>query len=215
MKTIIIIVIGLLAVFSNLLLSCLRQFPVGSQSQPQPHPVVVKSQGPTIERLERLSHLVTSRVFVVDVLIGEGEGCRGAWLIRGDALLAVDLKHTQITEKNDESRKATITLPQPGILQPRVDHEKTKTWEVSRMTWLPWNANQDRLRDEVMLQAQRLVTQAAGSKENVEQAKKAAESIIRALYDEVGWNVKVIWAEKPIAQVTSDATAVNAGTSRR
>ena len=45
--------------------------------------VVVTSQGPTIERLERLSHLVTTRVYVADVLIGEGDGCRGAWLIPG------------------------------------------------------------------------------------------------------------------------------------
>ena len=53
--------------------------------------VVVHSQGPTVERLERLSHLVTTRVYIVDVLIGEGEGCRGAWLIKGDACVAVNL----------------------------------------------------------------------------------------------------------------------------
>jgi hypothetical protein len=40
-------------------------------------PVIVHSQGPTVERLERLSHLVTTRVYVADVLTGEGEGCRG------------------------------------------------------------------------------------------------------------------------------------------
>jgi hypothetical protein len=65
------------------------------------------------------------------------------------------------------------------------------------MTWLPWNANQDRLRDEVMLQAQRLVAQAAGSKENIEQAKRAAETIIAALYEHVGWDVQIGWAGTP------------------
>ena len=53
--------------------------------------MTIQSQGPTIQRLERLSRLVTTRAVVADVLVGEGEGCRGSWLIRGDALIGVDL----------------------------------------------------------------------------------------------------------------------------
>ena len=158
-----------------------------------PAPTVVHSQGPTVERLERLSHLVTTRVHVVDVLIGEGEGCRGAWLIKGDALVAVNLGRAQITEKNEATKQALIVLPLPEVLQPRVDHERTKTWEVRRMVWLPWNANLDRLRDEVMLQAQQLVAQAAGSAENLQQARTAAATIVTAFYEEVGWQVRVTW----------------------
>ena len=154
---------------------------------------IVRSQGPTVERLERLSHLVTARVHVVDVLIGEGEGCRGAWLVKGDALVAIDLGRAQIAEKNDETKQAQIVLPLPEVLQPRVDHERTKTWEVRRMVWLPWNANQDRLRDEVMLQAQQLVAQAAGSDENLQQARTSAATIVTAFYEEVGWKVRVTW----------------------
>ena len=118
-----------------------------------PAPVVVHSQGPTIERLERLSHLVTMRVQVADVLVGEGEGCRGAWLIKGDALVGVNLGRARIAEKDETTKQALIVLPPPEVLQPRVDHRRSRTWEVRRMAWLPWNADQDRLRDEVMLQA--------------------------------------------------------------
>jgi hypothetical protein len=64
------------------------------------------------------------------------------------------------------------------------------------MAWLPWNSDQDKVRDAVMLQAQRLVGQAAGSKENIDQAKMAAEVIIRSFYGEVGWEVKVAWASE-------------------
>ena len=192
MRTI-ILVLGLLFVFAGLLVFGL---PYLHFDYPAP-PVVVKSQGPTVERLERLSHLVTSRVYVADVLVGEGEGCRGAWLIRGDALIAVNLNRARITEKVEDARTATILLPPPDVLQPRVDHERTKTWEVRRMVWLPCNADGDKLRDEVMLQAQRLVTQAAGSKENIEQAKRATEAIIRAFYEEVGWHVAVAWEGPP------------------
>jgi hypothetical protein len=158
-------------------------------------PVIIQSQGPTVERLEQLSHLVATRVSIADVLVGEGEGCRGAWLIRGDALIAVNLGRAKVSEKDDHEKKATIVLPQPEILQPRVDHDRTKTWEVRRMAWLPWNADQDRLRDSVMAQAQQLVAQAAGSSENLQQAKTSAAAILKAFYAEVGWQVAITWAD--------------------
>ncbi len=163
-------------------------------------PVTVRSQGPTIERLERLNQLVTTRVSVADVLVGEGEGCRGAWLIRGDALIAVNLSQARITARHEDTKQATIVLPQPVVLQPRVDHRHTRTWEVRRMAWLSWNADQDRLRDTVMLQAQQLVAQAAGSAENIQQARIAAETILKALYAEVGWDVQVTWEKDPLAK---------------
>jgi hypothetical protein len=79
-----------------------------SHPQARSAPISVQSQGPTIQGLERLAHLVTSRVSIADVLVGEGEGCRGAWLIRGDALLGVDLSRAQILDNDEEARRATI-----------------------------------------------------------------------------------------------------------
>jgi 8-oxo-dGTP pyrophosphatase MutT (NUDIX family) len=61
------------------------------------------------------------------------------------------------------------------------------------MVWLPWSADQDKLRDAVMLQSQQLVAQAAGSADSIQQARIAAEAIIREFYEEVGWQVKVTW----------------------
>jgi 8-oxo-dGTP pyrophosphatase MutT (NUDIX family) len=127
------------------------------------------------------------------VLVGEREGCRGVWLIRGDALLGVHLNRAQILDKDEEARRAMVRIPPPEVMQARVDHQRTRTWQVSRMTWLPWNGDQDKLRDNVTLQAQQLVAQAAGSAENIQQAKMAAEAIIREFYEEVGWQFTVIW----------------------
>ena len=187
MKTV-ILAIGLLAVFAGILI-CLRQF-----CAEKPPPIVVTSQGPTIERLERVSTLVASRVYVADVLIGEGSGCRGAFLIRGDALLAIPLD--KAGDRQGRVRKAcTIRLPPPEVLQARVDHSRTKTWEVKTTTWIPFGTDQDALRDEVMHQAQLMVAQAAGSKENIEQAKRSAEAIIGALYEHVGSTVQTVWQE--------------------
>ena len=108
--------------------------------------VTIVSQNPTIERLERLSHLVTMRVYLADVLTAEAEGHRGAWLIRGDGLIAVNLARASIVVKDDQTKQAVIRLPTPEVLQARVDHTRTRTWEVRKTTWVPWRGDQDRVR---------------------------------------------------------------------
>ena len=89
-----------------------------------PKPPAFVSQGPTVERLEQLNHLVTMRVYIADVLTAEADGHRGAWLIRGDALLGLNLGRAKILDKNEEAKRATLCLPQPEVLQCRVDHEQ-------------------------------------------------------------------------------------------
>ena len=160
---------------------------------PERKPVTVVSSGPTIERLEKLSHLVTMRAFIADVLIGEGEGCRGAWLIKGDAIIGINLSRARIIKKDEEARRAVIQLPLPELIQARVDHERTRTWEVRKTTWIPWGGDQDKLRDYVMGEAQKLVAQAAASHDNISQAKTGAETLIRNFFAEVGWEVTVTW----------------------
>jgi hypothetical protein len=149
-------------------------------------PVAVYSQGPTVERLEQLAQLVSMKVYVADVLTGAGDGCKGAWLIGGDGLIGVDLARARIIEKDEAGRRATIVLPQPTVLQSRVDHTRTKTWEEKRTTWVPWSGDQDQLRDQVMLRAQELVAHAAASEENFARARATTEALAKASYWEVG-----------------------------
>jgi len=118
----------------------------------------------------------------------------------GCSLIGVDLSRAEILDKDYEARRATIRLPPPEVMQARVDHQRTKTWQVSRMAWLPWNADQDGLRDSVMLQAQQLVAQAAGSAESIQQAKAAAAAIIAGFFNEVGWRVEVTWAAEAVGR---------------
>lgn len=186
MKTCVFVALGLLV--AVMLMAIIRWWPIRQRKSG-----TILSQGPTIERLERLSHLVTMRVYVADVLTAEAEGHRGAWLIRGDGLIAVNLARASITAKDDQAKQAVIRLPPPEVLQARVDHTRTRTWEVRKTTWVPWRGDQDKLRDCVMLHAQRLVAHTAGSPENLGQAKAAAEAIIRSFYEEFGWRVRVVW----------------------
>ena len=168
-------------------------------------PPIITSQGPTVEKLEKLSQLVTTRVQIADVLVGEGQGCRGSWLIKGDALLAVNMAQAKVTDKHEDAKQATIILPEPQVLQPRVNHERTRTWSVERVAWLPWNADQDALRDAVYAEGQKLVAHTAASAENIQAAKIAAETILKSLYSEVGWSLVVKWssADSPKAAMVA------------
>ena len=157
--------------------------------------VVVTSQGPTVERLKKLAQLVTLNVSVADVLVGEGKGCRGSWLIKGDALIGIDLNNAEIVSKNDETKQATIRLPRPRVIQARVDHGRTRTWNVARLHWYTIGWDSDALRDAVMKQAQELVQHAAENESNLLQAQIHAEEIIKSFYSEVGWSVTVKWQD--------------------
>jgi len=160
----------------------------------QPVPTVVRSIGPTVTQFERIGELTTTRVHVTDVLSAEGEGYRGSWLIKGDALLSCDMSQAKIVKVDVDKRKATIKLPPLRVISARVDHDKTKTWSVEKTTWLPWRwGDQGVMRDAAMFHAQKLVETAAGSERHLGPAKAQAELLIRQMYDFVEWKVAVEW----------------------
>lgn len=86
---------------------------------------------------------------MADILVAEGNACRGSWLLKGDSCLSIDMGKARIIDKQEETKQATIVLPDPQVLAPRIDHSRTRTWSVKRVAWLPWSADQDALRDAV------------------------------------------------------------------
>jgi hypothetical protein len=165
---------------------------------PPAPPIAVKSLGPTVRQLERMGQLATMRVVVTDVLSAEGDGYRGVWLIKGDALLSCDLARARIVARDDEKRTAKVWLPTPQVLSPRVDHEKTRTWSVAKATWIPWRwGDQDVFRDSAMFHAQKLVAAAATSGDYVGQAKAQTDLLIQKTYHLVGWTITIEWESVP------------------
>jgi hypothetical protein len=151
------------------------------------------SSGPTITQLDPLRELVVTKISVSDILTARDSGYSGFWLIKGDALLSVDLKRSEIVDVDKAQRTATIRLPDPQVISPRVDFEKTKTWDIKSVSWIPWRGDEDEMRDKAMFHAQRLVEFAASSDESMKQAKAHAEMAITAAYQMVDWQVKVEW----------------------
>jgi len=146
----------------------------------------------SVEKLEKLSHLVSLKVHVADVLRAESGRISGAWLIKGDALIAVDMGKAEIPTQDSTSRTATILLPQPEVMQPRVDHSRTVTYDVKTGLFSSGRA-ESRIRDDAMKQAQILVETAARSEENLQLAREGTEKLLIAFFEQLDWRVKIEW----------------------
>jgi hypothetical protein len=167
---------------------------LGKSRAVPPAPPKVHSMAPTVIQLEKIGELTTTRVHVTDVLWAEGEGYRGSWLISGDALLSCDVSKTTVMDVDPVAHTATIRLAPLRVISSRVDHSKTKTWNVEKTTWLPWKlGDQGAMRDAAMYHAQKLIETAAGSERHLGPAKAQAELLIRQMYDFVEWKVVVEW----------------------
>ena len=145
-----------------------------------------------IDRLEELSELVTLRVQVSDVLCAEAKGVRAAFLVAGDAVISVDMGLAQVANRDDAARTATLLLPAPAVLNARVDHRRTLTYDVRRRLFTSSRA-ESRVRDAAMARAQGLIEVAAGSKENIGRARSNAEKTLRLLFKRLGWDVEIAW----------------------
>jgi hypothetical protein len=160
-------------------------------------PPTFRSPGPTVVQLERLQQLVSARVHVADVLVGESRWLEGCWIITGDALLAVDMSKAEVKDKDEKARTATIILPHPAVLSPRVNHEKTQQWDIKSRSWIPLAGallgDRRAIEQQAMQQAQRLVERAAGTEDNAATARRGVESLLAEFYRAVGWQVSVRW----------------------
>ncbi len=165
--------------------------------------------GPTIAELESLGHLCTLRVHVADVLEARDETfwgeIRGAWLIKGDALIGVDMRAARIEAVDPAARTASIVLPAPELLNPRVDHTRTRQydWQVGA---LRNEADARRVHADAMRHAQRLIESAA-RRETADltgPARTQAETLVRTFYRATGWDVTVSWTDAPASRPSKD-----------
>lgn len=155
------------------------------------------SSGPTIVQLERLQYLVSTRVHIADVLVGESRWLESSWIIQGDALLAVDMSKAEIKDGNEQARTAVVVLPQPAVLSARVNHERTQQWDIKSRSWIPMASlllgDRTAMEKQAMLEAQRLIERVAKSEEYKSTARRGVEGMLGEFYRGVDWHVSVRW----------------------
>lgn len=190
------IILQMIALTLFLLIGAAFGVRLGPRSLPSPS-THVSHTFPVVLQLERISELATTRVHIADILSAEGEGYRGSWLVVGEAILASDLSHAEVTHVKEDERRARIRLPVPRVISASVNHEKTRTWTVEKATWLPWCwGNEQGLRDAAMFHAQQLVETAAQGSDEVSAAKRQTEQIIQHLFQYAGWTVDLEWSDE-------------------
>jgi hypothetical protein len=159
---------------------------------------VITDAGPGIIHLEKLTELATVKVHVADVLKAENTSwmgdIKGAWLIKGDALLSVDLKLAKVLGTDDKKKAITIRLPRPRVIQPRVDHKKTIAYDWQK-GWLRSSEVADEVWKDAMKHAQELVEQLAGEPEEIDLAKEQTAAALKQVYVSVGWELVVVWED--------------------
>lgn len=167
------------------------------------------STGPTVSQIEKLKELVTLRVHVADVLTGRDEKWYGnvesVHLIKGDALLSVDLSEAKVVSANAQRKEAVVCLPPPRVFEARVDHERSRRWSVRRGFLVIGTERADSITDAVYRQGQRLIESVASQEEWVDQARRQAEAAISQFYSALGWQVAVTWQDR--APTTAPETA--------
>lgn len=157
------------------------------------------THSPVVTELEKLNKLVTVKVHVSDVLEGYQANTwgaiRGAWLVKGDALLAVDMSKAAVVARDDAAKTLTLSLPAPHVESARVDHEKTRTYDVTVGLLRPLSAA-DQMRDDAMRQAQALVQSVAGSGEYIDFARERTEAALQSHFEAVGWKAVIRWQDR-------------------
>ncbi len=164
-------------------------------------PVVESTSAPTIEHLQPLASLITTKVHVTDVvtanIVGQTGDLRAAIIVHGDAMISVDLTKARIEQVDLEARTATIVLPPPHVVSARVDHNRSRIFDIQASglwSFIPTDAGRAELIDQAMRLAQESVRRAASDQAIMEQARTRAASLICTFMAEsLDWSVEVKW----------------------
>jgi hypothetical protein len=158
--------------------------------------------GPTIEQVQSLSSLVTSRVEVSDVVVtklsGYTGGIEAAVLLRGDFELGVDLSAAKFESMDQSAHTAVLVLPQPQASQPRVDHRRSRIVAIREQglwKFVPGNDAELAVTNLALRDTQQFVADAAAEPALIERARHQAEQVLGSFFKAVGWTVTVRWRE--------------------
>ena len=158
----------------------------------------------TIEHVQQLAALTTTRITIRDIVTTSIEGYTGslriALLVKGDCLVSVDLARARFIERDVDTRCAVLVLPPPGVLSARLDHEQTLVFDiVASGLWqlLPTDTRRPDLVNAAMRKAQQRIEQAANDGDLLQRERQRIEQLIgSSLEHAFGWTVIVQWEDE-------------------
>ncbi len=162
----------------------------------------------TIEKLRKLSSLVTMEVPISDVRVTTLDGVVGSTqmvvAVRGDVQIGVDLSEAAFEDVDEQAHSALLVLKTPQAGRPRIDHEKTRVLAIERSglwKWVPGQAGEKTLTDRAMAEAQAHLLEVAQRPDIVAKACGHTEKVIQEFFGAMGWDVAVQWDDRAPAQL--------------
>lgn len=174
----------------------------------------VVSTAPRIEAVREIAKLAVLRVQVADVIEGRNAGARALVLVHGDADLVIDWDQIRFGRVDGVRRTLELEVPPPHVERARVDHDRTRIYEVVKTGLAAWNPLADprpALLEDCMRAAQGAVEQAASADAFATQARAQAESLLAAYHRQLGWAVEIRWQA---AATPKPGTPPNAGSGQ-
>lgn len=148
-----------------------------------------------LQRLVRFTAVSVSVSFIQEANYKDWRGTvRGLWIIKGRADLATELDTIDIVDQDQLTRTATIRLVTPRVESVRIDHERTRLYDLSG-SWAIGTPERASLQTEALRQAERRIRDDAISRESVVLAKRQTENVIRRIYATAGWDVSIDWTQ--------------------
>ncbi len=179
---------------------------LGSRHRPV---VPMEMTAPVIGKITDLAELVVLRVPVPKVHVTKLGGYVGSVscvvLVHGELELGTDMKLAEFTEVDTEARAATLKLSEPKVRRARLDHEHTSVYRIDRGgIWkaLPSAEPARRIVNQAMIEAQACVEAAGKDSQYVDRARRHTEHVLGQFLRSLGWEVRLVWREKPSVQDT-------------
>jgi hypothetical protein len=90
----------------------------------------------TVDKIEKMGKLELVKVNIKDVIEQKSErafylpDAKAVLIIAGEVFVGIDLEKVKKEDIVDSNNRLTVTLPKPEILLSRVNHEKSKVYNV-------------------------------------------------------------------------------------
>ena len=155
---------------------------------------------PTLQEIQALSTLLTSRIEMADVSVTRLDGYLGgveaALLVRGHVDLGVDLEQAELVDVDADQKTATLRLPEVSVISATIDHAHTRIVALSyRGVWQvnPQPMPAQRAIEQSLAGTQALLTDTGDDPAHRKRAQAKAEAVATAWARSLGWTLTVRW----------------------
>ncbi|MFY9227279.1 MAG: DUF4230 domain-containing protein [Blastocatellia bacterium] len=154
-------------------------------------------QSVVIEKIQKVAKLVTSEVTLRDVMVYEntwyGSTKRSLTVITAKVLAGVNLESGASVNIDEQSKKITITLPQPTILSTEITD--IKTYDEQSGLWNPFKVED---KDKIFRLAREKINSTANELSLTKSSQQNLTELLQTMFQTNGYSVEIIYRQPPL-----------------